>query len=362
MDAFLDTLDKQELIAVDTEFQRETTYYPHLALVQIATESAVACIDPLAFDARPALQKLLLDTNIVKIFHSCSQDLEVLFYYLQDIPSPIYDTQIAYALLNEHHQAGYATVVEQELGEVLDKSQTRTNWLQRPLTDKQIKYAADDVTYLYQLHAILDEQLIDKDRVNWFQQECAALIPRENSFHVDTAKLWQRVKGASKLKMQQLALVQKISIWREQLAQQKDKIRRKILADDTIIQIAMQPPEDLASLNLLITNNYVLKEDLRLTLLELIQNNTDLNKDDYPTNTYIVLDAQQKQLLKTLQQQVTQKAEQLGIAAAMLCSRKDLEQLIIATSDEPLSKLTDPNNWRFDCIGRALLETLKNAK
>ena len=128
MENLLEQLNDEKIIAVDTEFFRETTYYPQLALVQIATSSIVACIDPLAFDAKPALKKLLLDENIAKIFHSCSQDLEVLFYYLGQIPRSIYDTQIANALLSEHHQIGYASLVENELGMQLDKSQTRTNW------------------------------------------------------------------------------------------------------------------------------------------------------------------------------------------------------------------------------------------
>ena len=121
MDELLQRLNSKTLIAVDTEFFRETTYYPQLALVQIATDSIVSCIDLLAFDAKPALQKLLLDNNITKIFHSCSQDLEVLFYYLGDTPGAIYDTQIANALLTENHQIGYASLVENELGMQLDK-------------------------------------------------------------------------------------------------------------------------------------------------------------------------------------------------------------------------------------------------
>lgn len=363
MDELARQLSDEKLIAVDTEFQRETTYYPHLALVQIATDSIVACIDPLAFDAKPALQKILLDQNIIKVFHSCSQDLEVLFYYLGEVPSPIYDTQIANAFLTEQHQVSYAALVEAEIGVLLDKSQTRTNWLKRPLTDKQIQYAGDDVLYLYQLHQILDNKLTQSVRTRWFDDECTALANNENTFQVDTDKLWRRVKEATKLNRSNLAIVQSIAIWREQLAQQKDKVRKKVLADEIIINLALNPPENKNTLDQLIKNNYVINDKDKQSLFEVIENAKKMLTDEWPDNQFSALDGQQKQLLKNLQKQVTKKAEELGIANAMLCSRKDLEQLILPKSSvhpgKP-SKLTDEQNWRFKCIGQTLLETVKN--
>lgn len=363
MDELARQLSNEKLIAVDTEFQRETTYYPHLALVQIATESIVACIDPLAFDAKPALQKILLDKTVIKIFHSCSQDLEVLFYYLDAVPSPIYDTQIANAFLTEQHQVGYASLVEAELDILLDKSQTRTNWLQRPLTDKQIKYAGDDVLYLYQLHHILDRKLTQSTRTPWFNAECAALINDENTFQVATDKLWRRVRGATKLKRSNLAIVQSIALWREQLAKQKDKIRRKVLADEIIINLSLDPPDNRNALDQLIKNNYVINDQHKQSLFEVIENAKKMPANEWPDNQFNALDKRQKQLLKNLQQQITKKADELGIASAMLCSRKDLEQLILQQDTESqgkLLKLTDNQDWRFECIGQALLETVKN--
>ena len=125
MDELVTRLANEKIIAVDTEFFRETSYYPKLALLQIATDSIVSCIDPLAFDARDALRKILLNPAVIKVFHSCSQDMEVLFHYLGEIPSPVHDTQIACALLSDHTQIAYASLVENELGVQLDKSQTR---------------------------------------------------------------------------------------------------------------------------------------------------------------------------------------------------------------------------------------------
>ncbi|MFV2004698.1 MAG: ribonuclease D [Gammaproteobacteria bacterium] len=368
MDELLNRLNNGKLIAIDTEFFRETSYYPQLALVQIATDSIVACIDPLAFDAKPALQKILLDEQITKIFHSCSQDMEVLFYYLGDTPKSIYDTQIANALLSEHQQIGYASLVENELGMQLDKSQTRTNWLQRPLTDKQLQYAGDDVFYLYQLHNILDEKLQNAGRKAWFDEESLALSCDENSFQVAIDKLWKRVKGATKLNKNKLAIVQSIAQWREQLAQKKDKTRRKILSDDIIIQLALTPPENIDMLEQSIGRRYHFNNEEKLALIESIQMTKSSSPETWPDNRFDILDQQQKSLLKNLQQLIKTKAEKLGISSAILCSRRDLEKLILLhTSNKAILKqpaqsgLNIMQGWRYHSIGQQLIEALENA-
>jgi ribonuclease D len=372
MDELLAHLKGIKLIAVDTEFFRETTYYPQLALVQIATDSIVACIDPLAFDAQPALKKILLDENITKIFHSCSQDMEVLYYYLGQTPNNIYDTQIANALLSEHQQIGYAKLVENELGAQLDKSQTRTNWLQRPLTEEQVQYAGDDVYYLYQLQHKLDTQLQDKGRKNWFKEETASLHYDESNFQVDKNNLWRRVKGSSRLNRNKLAIVQSIAVWREQLAQQKDKTRRKILSDDIVLDLAFNPPVDSDELQKLINNKTRAERrshSIRFTgeqldsLLFAIGEGRRMPEEQIPDNRFTVLDGEQKKILKIMQQLVTDKAESLGISSAMLYSKKDLEKLILQQDEQDRLMNKDMNthdNWRYRCIGEQLAEAIKN--
>lgn len=373
MDALLVQLENETIIAVDTEFQRETSYYPHIALIQIASDSIVACIDPLAFDAKAALQKILLNKNITKIFHSCSQDMEVLFYYLGKIPAPVYDTQIANALLSEHHQVSYAALVESELGVQLDKSQTRTNWLQRPLTDKQIQYAGDDVFYLYQLYTLLDEKLRRAGREAWFEEESSALPCNDNNFQVVVDTLWKRVKGATRLNKKTLALVQAIAEWREQLAQQNDRTRRKILPDDYVIQLAIEQPDNNSALNSLIGHRYRFNDEQQQQLLDAIKKGQQCPENEWPDNRYNVLDNQQKALLKSLQQKVNHQAEALGISSAMLSSKKELEKLMLnpepssaqpegAKTDITQAELKVLQGWRFHYIGQQLLETVKNAK
>jgi len=362
MDDLLERLHGVTLIAVDTEFFRETTYYPQLALVQIATDSIVACIDPLAFDAKAALGKLLLDNSITKIFHSCSQDLEVLFYYLGEAPGAIYDTQIANALLTEHHQIGYASLVENELGTALDKSQTRTNWLQRPLTHKQLQYAGDDVYYLYQLQNLLDEKLQQAGRKSWFDEDSARLIDDKNSYQVAIENLWKRVKGSSRLSRRQLATIQAVAVWREALARDKDRTRRKILADDIVVNLAVTPPETLHALDQLIGEKYNFNNEEKQRLLDAVVASLQIPREQCPDNQFNALDNEQKSTLKKLQQLVNTKAEELGISSAILASRKDLEQLILSfnSPDKPgAAGLNLLQGWRLRCIGQQLADIMK---
>ncbi len=361
MDELLKQLNDERLIAVDTEFFRETTYYPQLALVQIATDSIVACVDPLSFDAKPALKKLLLDNDITKIFHSCSQDLEVLYYYLGEAPGAIYDTQIANALLTEHHQVGYASLVENELGTLLDKSQTRTNWLQRPLTQKQIQYAGDDVLYLYRLQKILDEKLQQLGRKTWFDEESSKLVSSENNFQVAEENLWRRVKGATRLNRNKLAIVQAIAIWREHLAQQKDRTRRRMLADDIVVDLAFSAPDNTQTIEQIIGNKYGFKPQEIQQLLEAIESAIQTPAELCPDNRFDILDGEQKIMLKKLQQAVNEKAEELGISAAILSSKKELEKLILSHDQADTGQTSGLNimqGWRQRCIGEQLLKNL----
>ena len=284
--------------------------------------------------------------------------MEVLFYYLGESPTNIYDTQIANALLSDHNQIGYAALVENELGKQLDKSQTRTNWLQRPLTEKQIQYAGDDVLYLYQLHRILDEKLEQLNRKDWFEEDCTRLFNNTSDYQVAIDKLWKRVKGTTRLDRQKLMLVQSIAIWREQLAQQKDRTRRKILSDDMVIELALKTPTNNQELDQITGRRYNFNEPEQQALLDAIDTALQTPEQQWPDNRYNGLDGQQKTLLKNLQQLVNKKAEQLNIASAAICSKRDLEALI-QHQDKQTCELTLLQGWRLQNIGKQLLSALE---
>ena len=356
MEQLLAQLEKEPVLAVDTEFFRETTYYPHLGLVQIASDSIIACIDPIAFDAAPALKKLFTNPAIIKVFHSCSQDLEVLHHSYSVLPSPVHDTQIAEALLSEFDQIGYARLVEAELGVTLPKTQTRTNWIKRPLSDAQIEYAGDDVSYLYTLYHAMIKRLDETKRMDWFERDCAELTSQYEQSHspeADLSNAWTRVKGSKKLNGITLAIIQAIASWREQIAIDSDTTRRRVLADDIILELALKPSQSLADMNSIKRNRFSFTNEQIETLFNAIDTARNSEASQWPVNDFQLLSDEQKAQLKTLQKCLNNKADELGISPSVLCSRKDLEKLL--KGERNLAVL---NGWRKTCIGDALLNTL----
>ncbi|MDH5728056.1 MAG: ribonuclease D, partial [Gammaproteobacteria bacterium] len=172
---FCDYLSKQEWIAIDTEFLREKTYYPQLCLIQIATIEQCACIDPLVLPELTPLQQILNNSNIVKVMHAGRQDLEIFYYLNQQIPQPIFDTQLAAPVLGLAEQIAYGKLISAILDIHLEKGHARTDWSQRPLSPAQLDYAANDVIYLAQAYLKMREQLIKANRMSWLDEEFAAL-------------------------------------------------------------------------------------------------------------------------------------------------------------------------------------------
>ena len=351
LETAVEALATAKVLAVDTEFVRETTYYPQLGLVQIASDTHCFCIDPLALDARDALRRLFLDTHILKVFHSCSQDLEVLHHHYGFVPAPLHDTQFASALLGEHDQTGYARLLLDELGIGLEKSETRTNWLKRPLSVKQIEYAGDDVRYLHPLYHHLIERLKQAGRLDWFLEDCQQRLPQTPeqarqlpaTLAIDMDSVWKRVKGAQRLNGQPLAVVQAIARWREQLAIETDNARRRILHDDRLIRLAMKPPASLGALRAQLRDNRFRLDGKALQqLFEAIEQARQLPPEAWPDNPPYQADAERKAALKALQQAVSRIASELGLAATTLCSRRQLEKL--------LDGETRLEGWRKDVL------------
>jgi ribonuclease D len=350
--ALCDELKTQDCIAVDTEFVRETTYYPHIGLIQIAGDDRVACIDPLAFDAKAQLLELLSDDSITKVFHACLQDLEVLELTLGALPCPLFDTQIATAMMNEDHQISYARLVEQELDVKLPKSETRTNWLKRPLTRAQLEYAADDVRFLLSLYRQQLGELESLDRSGWMREECEHLCTRKfNDPVADLSRVWARVKGKERLRDIELAVLQGISAWRERQAMAKDRTRRKILPDDLVVQIATRQPKNTSELARIGRISKTLTMSELDALSESICTTYELPQSEWPTLKRRQLTQAQSAALTEVLDLLRQKASALGISQGMLCNRRDAEKLVSGKRDLPVLK-----GWRLDCVGNELLK------
>ena len=245
--AFCDRLRGAPFIAVDTEFMRETTYWPKLCLIQAASADVAGNIDPLAegLDLAPFLE-LLRDPATVKVFHAARQDVEI-FNILGAIPTPLFDTQIAAMAAGFGEQVAYDALVRQMLRVDIDKSSRFTDWSRRPLSDSQLKYALADVTHLANLYPMLRERLEREGRLVWVAEEMAALADPA-AYDVDPEKAWRRLKPR-KFNPRYLAAFKGAAAWRERTAQQRDQPRGRILKDEAIDEIATQLPLDADAMN-----------------------------------------------------------------------------------------------------------------
>jgi len=223
------------VVALDTEFVRTSTYYPQPGLYQVGYATGVSLIDPTSFDDWVAFSSYLLDPEIVKVMHSCSEDLELLNHHLQLTPENIFDTQLAYAFISQNLSIGYGNLVHSLLDVQLDKQETRSNWLKRPLTSKQLFYAQADVTYLLKVHQILVEKLDSLNRLSWFGEE----MLRVNSYTpVAPEKYYLGLRKAWRLAPENLSLLKDLCRWRELAAQKLDVPRNRVVWDEHLIALA----------------------------------------------------------------------------------------------------------------------------
>ena len=246
--ACLDNLANHDCVAVDTEFVRERTYYPKLCLIQLAAGDAIWCIDTIAIPNIKPLFDALGTPRLMKIFHSARQDLELFFNHTGHLPTPLFDTQIAAALLGRPDQIAYAGLVKEYFSLELDKSSSRTDWTKRPLSVAQVEYAADDVRYLAEIKQFLQDELVERSRQSWLVEECERLC-RVDLYDNDPDLAWRKVKGIEKLEPKLLASAVSIAIWRERVAQRRDLPRGWVLKDDRIVAIARSSPQSLADLS-----------------------------------------------------------------------------------------------------------------
>ena len=244
----LDNLANHDCVAVDTEFVRERTYYPKLCLIQLAAGDVIWCIDTIAIPNIKPLFDALGTPRLLKIFHSARQDLELFFNHTGRLPTPLFDTQIAAALLGRPDQIAYAGLVKEYFSLELDKSSSRTDWTKRPLSVAQVEYAADDVRYLAEIKQFLQGELVERSRQSWLVEECERLC-RVDLYDNDPDLAWRKVKGIEKLKPKLLASAASIAIWRERVAQRRDLTRGWVLKDDRIVAIARATPQSLADLS-----------------------------------------------------------------------------------------------------------------
>ena len=337
--------------AIDTEFIRESTYYAELALIQIGTGEQFACIDPLTIEDFSPFTDLLQNPELLKLFHSCSQDLEILYQKFGAVPTPVFDTQVAAGVLGYNHQISYADLVQQVCGVTLEKKHTRANWMRRPLSSDELDYAMDDVRYLLAVYEYLDQQLHENRRYGWVEKDMRALTNPEK-YEVDMSQLWKRLKGVQKLKGEKLQIASDLCRWREQLAQRQNRPRRWIAKDDTLIEIARQKPASMEELASIPELNDKTARRHGADLLKIVAEAEQVDPASWPRHDKIIsMSMQQQALGDCLMALCRVIADENDIALATLALRKDIDNLIL---NRKSSRLTQ--GWRFTMAGEKLLD------
>jgi ribonuclease D len=333
-------LDNAEWITLDTEFIREKTYYPRLCLIQIASAEVLACIDPLQIsDLQPFLD-WLNDPKRLKVLHAAWQDMEIFYHLGGKVPAPLFDTQIAAAVLGMGDQLGYARLVEGLLGVSLDKSQSRTDWSRRPLSKAQLEYAIDDVRHLRDVYLRLRGQLEQQGRLKWLDKPFQKLAD-STTYAVDPQTSWERVKGLQILKPQHLAVLRELAAWREQRALQKDIPRRWLLSDEILLDMARMQPDSPAALRHIrgLSDDQI--ERGAAEWLACITRGKAVPKSEWPQRPQRrKLDADMSVVADLLTALLNQVANENGISAQMIATRQQIEKML----EEGRTTLSD--DWR----------------
>ena len=350
---FCQSIADAKWLTVDTEFLREKTYYPQLCLIQVASADHIACIDPLVLENLSPLLDLLYNPNTEVVFHAASQDLELLYMLKGELPSNLFDTQIAATILGYGEQIGYANLVKQCLNIDLDKAHSRTDWTKRPLDPAQIDYAADDVRYLRDVYLQLKQQLADKERIHWLDDDFARLSDAK-TYKPAPENAWRRVKGFGRLKGVQLAILQNIAAWREQRAIKSNRPRRWILKDDVLLDLAKLAPKSLDKFDLIrgLEANTIKRYGEAL-LAEIAQAKTR-DKNNWPIlKKQQPLKQQQNAVADTLMALLRQYCDDNSISPAAVSSRKEIELMVHGETD-----LAILQGWRYEIVGQYLQDFL----
>jgi len=346
-------LGKAEFVTVDTEFMRESTYYPQLCLIQVAGPDEAACVDPQAegLDLSP-FYDLLLNPAVIKVFHAARQDLEIFFGKMGRLPEPMFDTQIAAMVCGFGDSVGYDTLVNKLTGAVIDKTSRFTDWSRRPLTEKQVDYALADVTHLRDVYAKLRATLSESGRAHWLSEEMAVLN-NPAIYKVDPAEAWKRLKPRT-TKPRFLAVLAAVAEWREKEAQERDLPRGRILRDEALEEIAAHPPatlEDLARIRG-VSKNWA-EGKLGQSLLKAVAKGVALPLEDAPKpppkpqiGHY---SAALVELLKVLLRHVADEAK---VAPRLIANTTDLEMIAAGGEKADTPALV---GWRHALFGEQAL-------
>lgn len=349
-------LAEHPFITIDTEFIRETTFWPELCLVQMASEAEAVLVDPLAsgIDLAPMFE-LLADESVLKVFHAARQDIEIFYNLSGKVPHPVFDTQVAAMVCGFGDAIAYDQLVRRISGAQIDKSSRFTDWRQRPLSEKQLNYALADVTHLRDVYAKLSEQLQSENREHWVNEEMDVLTaPETYDLHPDDA--WQRLKLRVR-KPIELQILKNVAAWREREARSRNQPRRRVLKDDAIYEIAQQQPQTPEALGRLRSlNKGIERSSMAQPLIKAVMDAIEMDRADLPAiprppaspeGTSAAVD-----LLRVL---LKLTAEEHGVAQKIIATTDDLEKIAVHGEDADVGAL---RGWRREVFGDQALRAI----
>jgi ribonuclease D len=342
-------------VALDTEFMRDTTYWPKLCLIQAATPTFAVVIDPLAdgIDLAP-LVEVLRNPAVVKVFHASRQDIEIFFHQTDTIPAPLFDTQVAAMVCGFGDAAAYETLVRELAHAQIDKSSRFTDWSRRPLSDKQLAYALSDVTHLCRVYEALQKQLAKSGRSHWLEEEMDVLRAPE-TYELKPEEAWRRLKmrGGNR---RFAAVLMEIAAWRERVAQDRNVPRSRVLKDEALFEIAAQAPQSIEDLDALrgVPKGFAgsrgaqgLVEAVRTGLNLPASAVPDIERGPPPQVSGAISD-----MLRVL---LKIRCEEHSVAQKLIASSSDLDQ--IAADDN--ADVPALSGWRREIFGEAAIELKK---
>ena len=355
LEAFAKRAMRSSVLAIDTEFLREKTYYAKLCLLQLATDDETAIVDPFEVDDLRVLAPLLENESVVKLFHAGGQDLEILLREVGALPRPLFDTQVAAALLGHTQQIGYAALVHAECGVTLKKIDSFTDWSRRPLSDSQLEYAADDVAYLPRMYERMRAQLVELGRLAWLDRDFEDLADPKR-YATNERERYRRLKRVSQLSRRQLAAAREVAAWRELEAQRRDVPRKWVVTDEQIVEACKREARTIDELFMVRGMSDRLSTKDARCVVALMSSALDAPPDAWPEpdrcgKNEPNVDAE----LDLMCALVRLRAKQNGVAFPTLASHDDLAR-VARGYREGVDVL---RGWRRSLVGEELLRLLE---
>lgn len=351
--AFAERAAASSVLAVDTEFLREKTYYPRLCLLQLATAEESAIVDPILVKDLSCIADLFRDTRITKVFHACGQDLEVIYAAMGCVPDPIFDTQVAAAFLGHRQQIGYGPLVEAYCGVHLAKAESLTDWSKRPLDAAQLRYAEEDVSYLPGIYERMLSELVEKGRLGWVLPEFQSMLD-PSKIVTKPEEAYLHLKRSTSLTKSQLAIAREICAWREREAARLDVPKRWVLSDEIVVECCRRQPTVPARL-LRIRGTEQLTQASIAAVCNAVKRGLSADISDIKVaHRHARPSAETESVVDLMYALLRIKADRYGIASQVIATRDDLLEFLRHPEASPLS-----TSWKKEVIGDDLTRLLQ---